>query len=354
MKKVMVGMSGGVDSAMSAYLLKTNGYDAAGVNCRFFSSEDEFLEKSCCSLDDIEDAKSIAERLSMPFYVFDFSNEFKHYVIKNFVDTYVEAATPNPCIVCNRYLKFGEMLKKAREMGYDYIATGHYAIIEYDEKTNRYILKKGKDLSKDQTYVLYSLTQDQLKHTIFPLGNMTKKEVRAMAQQLQFVNAKKHDSQDICFIPDGNYSAFIERYLGTSFPCGNFIDEKGNILGTHKGIIRYTVGQRRGLEVALGKPMYVLSKDTENNTVTLCENESLFTKELYATDLNFISVEAITAPMRVKAKVRYKHTEQWATAEINDEGLLHVIFDEPQRAIAKGQAVVLYDDDKVVGGGTII
>lgn len=354
MKKVLVGMSGGVDSAMSAYLLKENGYDISGANCRFFSENDEYLEKSCCSLEDIKDAKSVAERLSAPFYVFDFSKEFKSYVIKNFVDTYINGATPNPCIVCNKHLKFGEMLKKAKELGFDYIATGHYAIIEYSREKDRYILKKAKDLSKDQTYVLYSLTQEQLQHILFPLGNMLKTEVRAIAEEKGFVNAKKHDSQDICFIPDGDYASFIERFSSRTFPSGNFVDEQGKVVGTHKGIIKYTIGQRRGLEVALGRPVYVKSKNLETNTVTLCDNENLFTNELFADNLNFISVATISEPMRVKAKIRYNHAEQWATATLTESGLLHVVFDEKQRAIAKGQAVVLYDGDEVVGGGTIL
>lgn len=354
MKKVLVGMSGGIDSAMSCYLLKENGYEVSGMNCRFFSENDSFIDKSCCSPENIKDAQSVADKLSVPFYVFDLSEEFKKYVIKNFVDTYVDAATPNPCIECNKHLKFGALLNKAQEMGFDYIATGHYAKIEYNESTKRYVLKKARDESKDQTYVLYNLTQQQLKHIIFPLGDYYKKDLREMATELDFVNAKKHDSQDICFIPDGDYASFIERYLDYSFPAGNFIDTDGNVLGKHKGIIKYTVGQRRGLEIALGKPMYVLSKSTQDNTVTLCENDALFSKELFAKDVNLISIPNITSPIRVKAKVRYKHKEEWATAEMLENGILHIVFDEPQRAIAKGQAVVLYNEDEVVGGGTII
>lgn len=353
-EKVMVGMSGGVDSAVCAYLLKSENYDVTGVNCRFFSPEDIFIaDKACCNPDDIADAKSVAQRLGIPFEVFDFSQAFSSQVIDRFVSSYIEGSTPNPCIYCNRYLKFDEMLKKAVSQGYDYIATGHYAIIEYDDERGRYLLKKGADSSKDQSYVLYSLTQHQLSHTLFPLGKMTKNEVRNLAQQLRLVNAKKHDSQDICFVPDGDYASFIEKKTGITFPEGDFIDRSGKVLGRHKGIIRYTIGQRKGLGIALQKPVYVYGKDVSYNTVTLSDNESLFCRELTATDINLISVDEIKTPIRVKAKVRYKHTEQWATVEQLSPERIKVVFDEPQRAIAKGQAVVLYDGDTVVGGGTI-
>lgn len=353
-KKVMVGMSGGVDSAMSAYLLLKDGYEPTGVNCRFFDNDDAFIkDKTCCSLEDSADARSVAYKLGIPFYVFNFTDDFREKVIKKFINVYVDGATPNPCIDCNRYLKFDKLLRRAIELEHDYVATGHYAIREFDPNSGRYILRKGVDETKDQSYVLYSLTQHQLEHTLFPLGNFRKTQVREMAEELGFVNAKKHDSQDICFVPDGDYASFIEKSLDKTFPCGDFVLKDGSVIGQHKGIIRYTIGQRRGLGLALKSPLYVCKKDIENNNVVLCSNEELFSKSVDACDINLIAVDKINQPMRVKAKVRYKQAEQWATVEQTDENHFHVEFDEPQRAVAKGQAVVLYDGDIVVGGGTI-
>ena len=348
-EKVLVGMSGGVDSAVSAYLLKSEGYDVSGVNCLFFKGSDIFAEDN---LTDVRDAKSTAEKMGIPFYVYDFCDEFRKEVIENFICVYDKGATPNPCIVCNKHLKFGAMLKKAEENGFDKIATGHYAIIETDAN-GRYLLKKGKDSSKDQSYVLYCLTQHQLSHTLFPLGGITKAEAREIADSINFVSARKSDSQDICFIPDGKYAEFIEKYSGKKYPCGNFVDTKGNVLGQHKGIIRYTVGQRRGLGLALPAPLYVKEKNVSENKVILCDNASLFTKELYADSINFIPFDTLPGTLRVKAKTRYKHTEQWATVEQTDEDSFRLVFDEPQRAISRGQSVVLYDGDYVVGGGII-
>ncbi len=353
-KKVMVGLSGGVDSAVTARVLLDKGFCVTGANCRFFSPDTSYIAGGVCgSADQSQEAALAAESLGIPFELLDFERDFSREVIDRFVWVYVDGGTPNPCIDCNRNLKFGAMLELALKEGFDFIATGHYAQIEYDESKGRYLLKKGADEKKDQSYVLYTLTQHQLAHTLFPLGGMTKQEVRAFAEKQGLVSAKKHDSQDICFIPDGDYAAFIERYTGKTFPTGNYVDVQGRILGPHKGIIRYTIGQRRGLGIALQRPMYVLKKNTADNTVTLCDNEELFSRELYAGNINLISVESITEPMRVKAKVRYKHTEQWATVTQVSEDRLHVVFDEPQRAIAKGQALVLYDGDIVVGGGTI-
>ena len=346
-KKVMLGISGGVDSAVSAHILKSQGYDITAVNCLFYKNEQKDTNA-------VEDARAVSKRLSIPFRVTDMTGPFKEKVIEGFTDTYVKGGTPNPCIVCNRLLKFGTMLDEALKEGFDYIATGHYARIEKDEATGRFLLKKGLDPYKDQSYVLYCLNQHQLSHTIFPLGEMTKQDSRALAEKLQLVNAKKGDSQDICFIPDGDYAAFIERYLKRSFPEGSFVDTDGRVLGTHKGIIRYTIGQRKGLGLALPAPMYVKEKDIANNRVILSDNESLFTKELYADNINLITCEKLEAPIRVKAKIRYAHKEQWATVTQEGDDLLHIVFDEPQRAIAKGQAAVLYDGDTVVGGGTIL
>ena len=311
-------------------------------------------EKTCCSLDDSNDARDVAYKLGIPFYVFNFKDEFKEKVIGDFVETYINGATPNPCIECNKHLKFGKMLRRAYEIGYDYVATGHYAQIEFDENTGRYLLKKGADETKDQSYVLYNLTQEQLKHTLFPLGKYRKTEIRQMAQELGFVNAKKHDSQDICFVPDGDYATFIENHLGKKFENGDFVDRDGKVLGTHKGIIRYTIGQRRGLGLALPAPLYVWKKDMENNRVILTPEADLFSKSLDACDINLIMYEKLEEPIRVKARVRYKQAEQWATVTQTDETHFHVEFDEPQRAFAKGQAVVLYDGDYVVGGGKIM
>ena len=355
MKKVMVGMSGGVDSAVSALLLKNDGFLPTGVNCRFFNNDDAFVrEKSCCSLEDALDARSVADRIGIPFYVFNFTDDFRRCVIDKFTRTYIEGATPNPCIDCNRYLKFDRLLKRALELEFDYVATGHYARVEFDEPSGRFLLKKGKDVKKDQSYVLYCLSQFQLSHTLFPLGGYEKTEIRAIAEENGFVNAKKHESQDICFIPDGDYASFIEKRTGLHFPEGDFVDENGKKLGTHRGIIRYTVGQRRGLGLALPEPMYVKKKDLEENKVILSKNSGLFSKSLDANDINLISCERIERPMRVKARVRYNQKEQWATVIQTEDDTLHIEFDEPQRAIAKGQAVVLYDDEYVVGGGTIL
>lgn len=354
-KKAIIAMSGGVDSSVAALLTKNMGYECIGATMKLFSNDDINVsrEKSCCSLSDTEDARSVSLRLGMPYYVFNFSDRFEQDVISKFVNSYLSGATPNPCIECNRCLKFDKMFLRMKELGYDYVVTGHYAVIEKDDISGRYLLKKSSDPTKDQTYVLYMLTQEQLKHTLFPLGNMQKTEVRKLAEENGFINAKKRDSQDICFVPDGKYADFIEGYTGKKSPVGNFVGTDGRIFGKHKGIIHYTVGQRRGLGISHETPLYVVDIRTDTNEVVLGSEEELYSTSLIADDVNLISVESIPSPMRVKAKVRYRQQEQDAIACQTPSGKLFVRFDSPQRAITRGQAVVLYDGDIVVGGGTI-
>lgn len=354
-RRVLIAMSGGVDSGVAAFLMKEAGYDCIGATMKLFANEDAGLprEHSCCSLDDVEDARSVAFSLGMPHYVFNFADRFREDVIDGFIEAYENGRTPNPCIDCNRYLKFKKLFLRAKELSCDYVVTGHYARIERDENTGRFLLKKGLDHTKDQSYVLYSMTQEQLAHVQFPLGCLRKTQVRQIAEAHGFINAQKHDSRDICFVQDGKYSDFIEAYTGKQYPAGDFIDRDGHVLGRHRGMIRYTIGQRKGLGIASSHPLYVVSVNPADNTVMLGTNEELFSSELTAKDINLVSAERLDAPMRVKAKVRYRHAEQWATAEQTDEDTIRVVFDEPQRAITAGQAVVLYDGDVVVGGGTI-
>ena len=355
MKKAIIAMSGGVDSSVAALLTKNSGLECIGATMKLYESADILNEKSCCAADDAADARSVAAKLGMPFYVFNFKKEFQKEVIEPFIESYEKGETPNPCIECNRHLKFEKLFDKMEELGADYIVTGHYARIEYNEASGRYLLKKAVDLSKDQSYVLYSLTQKQLAHILFPLGDYEKSSTRAIALENGFINAKKHESQDICFIPDGDYAAFIEYFCGKQFENGNFVDLEGNVLGTHHGIIRYTVGQRKGLGLALPRPMYVCKKDVANNEVVLCYKEDLLTSEVYADKMNWISIEKPTAPIKIKARLRYNQVEQPATAYPLENGSVKVVFDTPQNLpAAKGQALVLYDGDIVVGGGTII
>ncbi|MDO4338901.1 MAG: tRNA 2-thiouridine(34) synthase MnmA [Eubacteriales bacterium] len=354
-KKAMIAMSGGVDSSVAAYLMKQQGYDCVGVTMKLYSLPEDTDpgKRTCCALSDTEDARSVASRLDMPYYVFNMQEQFEKDVIRKFVDTYLCGATPNPCIDCNRYMKFDALLKRAKLLGMDYIVSGHYARIEQDSSTGRFLLKKGLDSSKDQSYVLYSMTQEQLSHTLFPLGGYTKAEIRKIAAKQGFLNASKPDSQDICFVPDGDYASFIENYTGRTFPGGNFVLKDGTVVGTHKGMLRYTFGQRRGLGVAWSEPLYVCAKSQSDNTVILGRNDDLFSKSFEMEDLNLIAFDRLTAPIRCKAKTRYRQQEQWATVEPCGEDRLRVTFDTPQRAITPGQAAVLYDEDVVLGGGTI-
>ena len=351
-KKAIIAMSGGVDSSVAAYLMKQRGYECIGVTMKLYDNENIGInsEKTCCSLDDVEDARSVAFKLNMPYYVFNFKEDFEEKVIAKFIRTYEQGGTPNPCIDCNRYLKFEKLQQRRRELCYDFVVTGHYADIEF--KDGRYYLKKGKDLSKDQSYVLYSLTQEQLSHTQFPLGAYTKAEIRAIAEREGFINAHKHESQDICFVPDGDYAGFIERHTDKKYPKGDFLDINGQKIGMHGGIIRYTVGQRKGLGIAAGRPIYVIKKDIDANTVIVGDNEDLMSDYLEADAFNWI-VEQPDAPIRCMAKTRYNMKEVPCTAVCEGDRVC-VRFDTPVRAITAGQAVVLYDGDYVLGGGTIL
>ena len=342
MKKIMLGMSGGVDSTVAAHLIKQAGYDVTGVTLSLYPEN---------GLAEAEEAKRVAASMGIPHETVDLSEAFHRQVIGRFIRAYQSGETPNPCIDCNRTIKFGEMLRYAESQGVPFIGTGHYARIERDG--DRFLLKRARDASKDQTYVLYCLTQHQLAHTVFPLGDYRKSEIREIAEAEGFVNARKHDSQDICFVPDGDYASFIERYTGETFPEGDYIDKDGTVLGRHRGMIRYTVGQRKGLGIALGKPAFVCAKCAATNTVTLGDNADLFASTLTARDVNLIACDSIPTPLRVTAKIRYGQNETPATVEEIEEGRIRVDFDVPQRAIAKGQSVVLYDGDIVIGGGII-
>ena len=355
-KKAMIAMSGGVDSSVAAYLMVQDGYDCAGATLKLYDNPQCSFpgHRACCTPSDTEDARSVAARLGMLYYVFPMHDEFRHSVIDKFADTYLHGGTPNPCIDCNRFLKFSALLDKARELGCEYIASGHYARREQDPETGRFILKKGLDPTKDQSYVLYAMTQDQLAHTLFPLGGYTKKEIRHIAQEQGFINADKPDSQDICFVPDGDYVSFITRCVGHESPTGPFVDREGRVLGQHKGFIRYTKGQHKGLGLAIEPPLYVLRKDPADHAVYLGHNEDLFTSELIAGDWNWISIPALTAPMTVTVKTRYSQREAEAVAEPLSGGQVRLRFREPQRAVTPGQFVVLYDGDAVVGGGVIL
>ena len=353
-------MSGGVDSSVTAYLLKQNNYDCAGATMRLFLNGDIGIDpaRPCCSQQDVQDAAAICEKLNIKHETLYYMIEFKECVIDKFIKTYQAGGTPNPCIDCNKYLKFNALLNHALNNNFNYIATGHYARIEFNEASGRYLLRRGIDLTRDQSYVLYMLTQEQLAHTLFPLGNLTKLQVRNIAAQNNFINARKHDSQDICFVPDKNYAAFIENYTGSKSKPGKFIlKDTGEILGEHKGIINYTIGQRKGLNIASSSPLYVTDIDVVNNNIILSHDESeLFINKILVNNINLIAYNQLDAPIKAAAKIRYRQSEAPAIITQLESDILLINFQEPQRAPAIGQAAVIYDlndTSLVIGGGTI-
>lgn len=351
--KALIAMSGGVDSSFAAKIMCDQGYECIGCTMKLYHNEDAGISKTktCCSLDDVEDARIVAYKLGMKFYVFNFTDAFRETVIRKFIQSYENGITPNPCIDCNRYMKFEKLYERAKMLGCDYLVTGHYARIE--KQNGKYILKKALDVTKDQSYVLYSLTQEQLAHVLFPLGNIKKTDVRAAAEEAHFINADKPDSQDICFVPNGDYARVIELQTNRKSATGNFVDKNGKILGTHKGILHYTIGQRKGLGISSDRPLYVCKICPKNGDIVLGSNEDLFSREATVVDFNWISGEAPKNKFRCKAKVRYRQTEQWAEVLPIGENAVRIFFDAPQRAITPGQAAVLYDEETVLGGGTI-
>lgn len=345
--KVLIGMSGGVDSTVAAYLMQQAGYCCQGATMELCSAA-----LGCGGSAGTEDAQKAALKLGIPFHTLDGKKLFQAEVVDAFVKAYESGLTPNPCILCNCHLKFSYMLREALALGCELVATGHYARIR--KENDRYLLYKATDSAKDQSYFLAGLTQQQLAHIQFPLGELTKEQVRKIAREQGFENAKKQDSQDICFIPDGDYKAFLERYTQKTYPTGDFLDLDGNVIGTHNGSIGYTIGQRKGLGIGgMSEPVYVCRKDTENNTVTVGPDRALFRDTLEADNWNWIAFPCPDAPFRAKAKLRSRHTEQPATVYPGENGTHRVVFDEPQRAITPGQTVVLYDGHLVIASGTI-
>lgn len=356
MKKVVVGMSGGVDSSVAAYLLKEQGYDVIGVTMQIWQDEDNITVEEnggCCGLSAVDDARRVAEQLEIPYYVMNFKKEFKENVMDYFVAEYLKGRTPNPCIACNRYVKWESLLKRSLDIGADYIATGHYARIEKLEN-GRFAIRNSVTEAKDQTYALYNLTQEQLSHTLMPVGEYTKDHIREIAEKIGLMVANKPDSQEICFVPDNDYAGFIERETTIKSVPGNFVDVNGEVIGRHKGIVHYTVGQRKGLGLSMGHPVFVLKINPETNEVVIGENSDVFADKLYANRINFMSIEKLEGERKVKAKIRYSHAGAPCTIKMIDEDTIECIFDEKQRAITPGQAVVFYENEHVLGGGTIL
>ena len=348
--KFMVAMSGGVDSSVAAYLTQQEGFACIGATAQMCGRD---ILGDAYSVQSIQDAQAVASRLGIAFAVLDATDAFRRDVVEDFIRCYEEGLTPNPCVQCNKHIKFSYLLDKAIALGCDGIVTGHYARICRDESTGRYLLRKAVDEAKDQSYFLACLSQQQLARARFPLGEFTKAQIREIAETQGFLNANKRDSQDICFIPDGDYKAFLCRYTGKDYPAGDYLDLQGNVVGRHAGAIGYTLGQRKGLGIAMGAPVYVCRKDMAANTVTVGPEEALFTATLLAKDWNWFPFPALSAPIRVMAKARYRHIPHPATVYPEDNGNARVVFDTPQRAITPGQTVVLYEGDMVVGSGII-
>lgn len=351
--KVMVGMSGGVDSSVAALLLRHQGYEVAGVTFRLWDHNSFDTLSGCHSQDDINDARLVCDKIGIPHYVIDFTEIFRNRVIDEFVSSYKRGETPNPCVSCNHYIKFGAFLEKAKSMGFDYIATGHYVSVVYDEIIGKYRLKKASYIPKDQSYVLYNLTQQQLASILTPLGGYTKDEVRRIAEENNLTIHDKAESQDICFVPDGDYAGFMKSYTGHDMPVGDFINLNGDVVGKHRGIGNYTIGQRKGLGISFGKPVFVTKIDAHINSVTLGDDDSLWKTELIARCFNWIELPPINTPVNLDAKIRYSHNASPAVVTILGDDRVKVEFYEPQRAITPGQAVVFYDNEYVIGGGTI-